>query len=359
VDPELRNEPAFPDFGAEEVPEDETNREDGDTTNFDPHNLEDAIRGLYRGAKSSKLAATILLLNLFNVHGVSNCFVDELFSILHSYILPEGNSLPRNQYAAKALTQQLGLAYNSIHACESGCVLFRGEYANETTCPRCRKPRFKDQERKKFLVKVLRHFPIIPRLQRMFRSPTILQLLLWHLENRSDREGGDKMVRHPCDSKAWRHFHDNVDPTFRDDARNIHFALAADGVNPFKQTRSSWSTWPVMLLNYNLPPWLCTKKFFVMLALLIPGKDSVTSEVFNVYLEPLVEEILQLWNGISAYDITKDRGERTFNLRAVLLWTIHDFPGYGTVGGFSHQGYAACPWCGPDLGAQHSTELGK
>jgi hypothetical protein len=66
-----------------------------------------------------------------------------------------------------------------------------------------------------------------------------------------------------------------------------------------------------------------------------------------------------LWNGISAYDITKDRGERTFNLRAVLLWTIHDFPGYGIVGGFSHQGYAACPWCGPDLGAQHLTELGK
>jgi hypothetical protein len=78
-----------------------------------------------------------------------------------------------------------------------------------------------------------------------------------------------------------------------------------------------------------------------------------------VYLEPLVEEILQLWNGISAYDITKDRGEQTFNLKAVLLWTIHDFPGYGTVGGFSHQGYVACPWCGPDLGAQHSTELGK
>jgi hypothetical protein len=335
------------------------NREDGDTANFDPHDLEDAIRGLYRGAKSLKLAATILLLNLCSVHGVSNSFVDELFSILHGHILPEGNSLPQNQYVAKALTRQLGLAYNSIHACESGCVLFRGEYANETTCPKCHKPRFKDQERKKFPVKVLRHFPIIPRLQRMFRSPTISQLLLWHSENRSDREGGDNMVRHPCDSKAWRHFHDNVDPTFRDDARNIHFALAADGVNPFKQTRSSWSTWPVMLLNYNLPPWLCMKKFFVMLALLIPGKDSVTSEVFDVYLEPLVEEIQQLWNGISAYDITKDRGERTFNLRAVLLWTIHDFPGYGTVGCFSHQGYAACPWCGPDLDAQHSTELGK
>jgi hypothetical protein len=45
-----------------------------------------------------------------------------------------------------------------------------------------------------------------------------------------------------------------VDQTFGNDARNVHFALAADGVNPFKQTRSTWLTWPVMLLNYNLPP---------------------------------------------------------------------------------------------------------
>jgi hypothetical protein len=167
------------------------------------------------------------------------------------------------------------------------------------------------------------------------------------------------MVRHPCDSKAWRHFHDNVDPTFRTDARNIHFALAANGVHPFKQTRSSWSIWPVTLLNYNLPPWLSTKKFFVLLALLIPGKESVTSEVFDVYMEPLVEELLKLWYSVSVYDITKEWGQRTFQLRAVLLWTIHDFPAYGTVGGFSHQGYAACPWCGPDLGAEHSVELGK
>jgi hypothetical protein len=68
--------------------------------------------------------------------------------------------------------------------------------------------------------------------------------------------------------------HDNIDPSFGNDARNIHFALAADGVNPFKQTRSTWSMWPVTLLNYNLLPWLCTKFFFVLLALLIPGKES-------------------------------------------------------------------------------------
>jgi len=85
----------------------------------------------------------------------------------------------------------------------------------------------------------------------------------------------------------------------------------------------------------------------------------VTSDVFDVYLEPLVKELLELWAEVPPQDITKDVGARSFQLCAMLLWTIHDFPGYGTIGGFSHQGYAACPWCGTNLGVEHSIELGK
>jgi hypothetical protein len=86
------NEPCFAVHRAEEVPEDGNDVEDGDIKNFDPHSLEDAIHGLYANAKPSKLVATILLLNLCIVHGVCNCFVAELFSILHGHILLKGNS---------------------------------------------------------------------------------------------------------------------------------------------------------------------------------------------------------------------------------------------------------------------------
>jgi hypothetical protein len=79
-------------------------------------------------------------------------------------------------------------------------------------------------------------------------------LLLWHSENKSDREGGYNLVKHPYDSKAWHHFHENVDTSFGDDPWNIHFALVLDDVNPFVQMQSTWSTWPITLLNYNLPP---------------------------------------------------------------------------------------------------------
>jgi hypothetical protein len=208
------NEPCFDNIVEDEVPSNVDDAEEEGNVQFDSDGLEEAVGGLYDSAKSSTLVATILLLNLYTVHGVSNCFVNELFCILHGYILPDGNSLPRNNYTARTLTRKLGLIYNTIYTCESGCVLFRGVLTNATECPQCGKPRFKDQMRQKFPVKVLRHFPIILRLQRMFRSPTISDLLIWHSENKNDLEGGDNMVRHPCDSKAWRHFHENMDPDF-------------------------------------------------------------------------------------------------------------------------------------------------
>jgi hypothetical protein len=61
-----------------------------------------------------------------------------------------------------------------------------------------------------------------------------------------------------------------------------------DGMNPFSEKRSSWSTWPVLILNYNLLPWLIMKFFFVSLSLIIPGKKAVTDEHFDVFLEPLM-----------------------------------------------------------------------
>ena len=110
-----------------------------------------------------------------------------------------------------------------------------------------------------------------------------------------------------------------MDPFFATEPQNVHFALATDGVNTYKQNRSSWSMWPVLLLNYNLPPWLSTKKFFIMLALLIPGKEFVTLDVFNVYLELLVEELLELWARVPAYDCTQLVGSKVFQLRAMVL----------------------------------------
>jgi hypothetical protein len=70
----------------------------------------------------------------------------------------------------------------------------------------------------------------------------------------------------------------------------------------------------------------------------VPGKQSMTTENFDVYMEPLVEEFLQLWEGLSAYDVLKDISSREFTLQGMLMCTIHDYPSYGSMGRFAHQG---------------------
>jgi hypothetical protein len=154
-----------PDVGSSEQQWDVDSTDGAEASDFDPRALEEAITPLYDAARCTKLAATILLMNLCTVHGVSNSFADEMFTILHAHVLPQDNCLPRNHHAAKSLTKKLGLVYNTIHACEKGCVLFRGAFADAEKCPKCDQPRYKDIDRKKFPVKVLRHFPVIPRLQ--------------------------------------------------------------------------------------------------------------------------------------------------------------------------------------------------
>ncbi len=95
--------------------------------------------------------------------------------------------------------------------------------------------------------------------------------------------------------------------------------MAINGVNPFGEKSSSWSTWLVLLFNYNLPSWLMTNNFFVMLALIIPGKESVRMQNIDVYMAPLIEQLQVLWKGVVAYDVVKVEGERHLILRAMLM----------------------------------------
>jgi hypothetical protein len=57
---------------------------------------------------------------------------------------------------------------------------------------------------------------------------------------------------------------------------------------------SSWSTWPILLFNYNLPRWLVTKFFIMMLALIIFGNELMRMHNIDVYMAPLMKELKML-----------------------------------------------------------------
>jgi hypothetical protein len=247
-------------------------------------------------------------------------------------------------YEAKKTLTNLGLEYQKIHACPNDCILYRKEFSNATCCPECGIPRWKQMKDKSIKVgqpaKVLWYFPIIPRFKRLFKSLGTSELLTWH----DDKRTKDGNMRHPADSPAWK-LVDYKWPEFASDPRNLRLALAADGINPHSSLSSRYSCWPVILVTYNLPPWLCMKRKFMMLSLLISGPKQPGNDI-DIYLEPLIDDLKTLWEGVNeVYDAYR---QEYFTLRAVLLWTINDFPAYGNLSGCTTKGYKACPICGDE-----------
>lgn len=83
----------------------------------------------------------------------------------------------------------------------------------------------------------------------------------------------------------------------------------------------------------------------LMLTLLIPGPKQPENDI-DVYLEPLIEDLNELWNkGVNIYDIIS---KSMFNLKAILMWTINDFRAYGNLAGCTTKGKFSCPICGFD-----------
>ncbi|XP_004289416.1 PREDICTED: uncharacterized protein LOC101293241 [Fragaria vesca subsp. vesca] len=220
---------------------------------------------------------------------------------------PMCEKLPTTQNGAKNIVKDLGLHYEKIEACKNDCVIYNNKLAEAETCPKCKLSRWKPQRTtmkenrkkiKKIPWKILRYFPLTPRLQRLFMSSKTAQAMIWHFEDRVK----DGVLRHPADAEAWKHF-DQIHPLFDDEHRNVRLGLATDGFNPFGNMSPNRSTWPILLFPYNLPPWMCMKEPYTFLSLLIPGPRGPGNNI-DVYLEPLIDELNIWWeHGAETYDI--------------------------------------------------------
>nr|GEX37725.1 hypothetical protein [Tanacetum cinerariifolium] len=164
----------------------------------------------------------------------------------------------------------------------------------------CKTSRWKDSNTpgKKVPKKVLHYFLIIPRLQRLYKSSYTAKEMTWHATGKCMEPG---KMQHQVDGRAWN----NCD------------------------TNQAYSMWPVILTTYNLPLWLCMKESSFMLTLLILGPKSLGKDI-DVYLRPLIDDLKVLWElkGVKTIDVAT--GQK-FNMRAMVLWTINDFPARNTA----------------------------
>ena len=178
----------------------------------------------------------------------------------------------------------------------------------------------------------------------MFHSSKIAKYLTW---NAQEREFDGKMC-HPLDSPSWKLI-DHIWVDFSAEPRNLRLAILADGINPHSSLSSRHSCWPVIMIIYNLPPWLCMKRKFMLLSLLILSPRQPGNNL-DVYLAPLINDLKLLWKvGIEAFDAYQ---KEFFTLKAVLLWTISDFLAYGNLLGCTVKGYFACPIYGEETDSQ-------
>jgi hypothetical protein len=79
-----------------------------------------------------------------------------------------------------------------------------------------------------------------------------------------------------------------------------------------------------------------------ILSLIISGPSSPRMGI-DVYLQPLIEELQELWNiGVRTYDVSK---KNNFVMRAQLMWIINDFSAYANFSGWPNRGVKAYPVC--------------
>ena len=200
-------------------------------------------------------------------------------------MLLKDNHLPEDRQIARSVVTSLGTNYVCIHACVNDCVLFCNEHGGLSACPKCGEAHYKEGLQSTTVpCKVLMHFPLIPCIQNMSRSKGTSDLLTWHANNQSI----DGVLRVPADSPAWKHI-EATWPKFKNEPRHLRIGLATDGINPFGLRSKSWSTWPIVIVNYTIPPWEATKKGNILLYILISGKHEVKN--MDIYLEPLIEEL--------------------------------------------------------------------
>jgi hypothetical protein len=203
---------------------------------------------------------------------------------------------------AKKLICPLSLGVDKIHACPNHYILYRKEYEFNTKCLVCGVSRYKrsynhvyadtmkkktknknmttmgpesvddeadldkeDMTKRKIRTLVMWYLPVIDHLKHVFSNPNDAELMHWHSEKRREN---DEEIQHPVDGTQWKIF-DLQYPEFSVESRNIRFALSTNGMNPFGENRTVHSTWSVILAMYNIPTWLCHKRKYLMLSILI------------------------------------------------------------------------------------------
>ncbi|KAG8795067.1 hypothetical protein FRC12_018363 [Ceratobasidium sp. 428] len=224
--------------------------------------------------------------------------------------------------------------------CKDSCVCFAGPFADLTACPDCGAPRKTSAGAPQNTFEFL---PPIPQFRALFCDPEACKAMqYWHNYSEdpskiSDIFGGKRY-------QELRHTQVEVDGVrqpfkFFEDHHEVALGVSADGMCPFKKRKKS--CWPLILVNYNLPPEERTHVDNLICVGVIPGPKSPTN--MSSFLWPLIEQLLELATGVTTVDILS---KELFLMRAHLLAIFGDIPAISKLLEFlGHNACFPCRFC--------------
>ena len=126
------------------------------------------------------------------------------------------------------------------------------------------------------------------------------------------------------DGKLWKEW-----KFFLDTPGNLLLMLSVDWFRPFKHT--PYSVGVIYVVIQNLPRSLRFKPENIIIVGSIPGPHEPKLTI-NTYIQPMIEELLQLWKGVRIQNVTSFLGARF--IRVALACTSSDIPATRKLCGF-------------------------
>jgi hypothetical protein len=151
----------------------------------------------------------------------------------------------------------------------------------------------------------------------------------------------NKMI-HPSDGSEWKKFVKKY-PLKAGDSRSVAVAISTDGFNPYGMSAAVYSYWPVFVIPINLPPSVCMRSENMFVSMIISGL-KYQGKNMNVYLEPLVDDLLRGWEGrgIQTDDASK---KEYFDMYVWYHTSLHDLPARALFCGWCTLGKWPCLVC--------------
>ena len=207
--------------------------------------------------------------------------------------------------------------------CINSCVCYTGSYAELDKCPKCETSRLDESGRAR---RTFSYMPLVPRLRALMSNRTYAT----RLQYRADEHAKARMPGTTTDIFDGLHYRSllgervvvgdrKLPHNYFSDDRDIALGFATDGFAPFKKRKHT--AWILLIFNYNLPPDQRFQKDNILCVGIIPGPKKPSDTDSFIY--PLVRELLELANGVSAYDALSNS---LFALHAYVIAGFGDIP---------------------------------